>query len=203
VARFPDDFYCLKGIEWSPDNRHMHYTNSYGLIFSRLDLDAEAGAISNRIDFTDFVYITSPSGRSSNNLGGYESPGFLEMTISLAVWNKGCVPCFKPGGESIREVIASGVPFTTCSAWAGENPDILFCTSLKLSGGGGSNEKELRRFDVGSSGASAARPNTSLPDDIRGVVILLILRRRFTASVIIHLSKEIFPVVKEELGPFL
>ena len=112
------------------------------------------------------------------------------------------MPYFKPDGEPVREVIANGTPFTTCPAWAGENPDILFCTSTKVSGGGGSNEK-LRGFDVGSNGASAARPNTSLLDNISGVVVLLILRRRFTASVIIHFSKEIFPVVKEELGPFL
>lgn len=48
----------------------MHCNNSYGLITSRLDIGAEAGTISNRIDFVDFVSITSPSGSPSNNLGG-------------------------------------------------------------------------------------------------------------------------------------
>jgi len=99
-----------------------------------------------------------------------------EGNVWIALWNKGCVLCFEPDGELIREVRSNDAKFTTCPAWAGENLDILFCTSAKLWGTGGSNG---------------------------GKLWTLILWRWFAASVVVYLSKEIFSVIKEEFGSFL
>ena len=157
VTQFLSGIYCSNGIGWSPDNKHMFYNDSVGRITKRFDFDPEAGTISNGIDFADFREPEdSPFPKSARELperflGG--EPDELVMdtegNVWIALWDKGCVLCFKPDGELIREVKANDARYTTCPAWAGENLDILFCTSAKVWGAGGSNGGKLWRFDVG------------------------------------------------------
>lgn len=157
VTRFLDGVYCSNGIGWSPDNKYMYYNDSYGLLTRRFNFDVEAGTISNCIDFADFRGPgDSKSPRTARVLPerfvGGEPDGLVmdtEGNIWFALWNKGCVLCFKPNGELIREVRSNDAPYTTCPAWAGENLDVLFCTSAKLFGKGGSNGGKLWRFDAG------------------------------------------------------
>ena len=157
VTQVLDGIYCSNGIGWSTDNKYMYYNDSVGRITWRFDFDAEAGTISNRIDFADFRKPgDSASPRTAKELPerflGGEPDGLVMDTggdVWIALWDKGCVLCFKPDGELIREVRANDARFTTCPAWAGENLDILFCTSAMLWGKGGSNGGKLWGFDVG------------------------------------------------------
>jgi len=157
VTQLLDGAYCSNGIGWSPDNKYMYYNDSCGLLTRRFDFDAEAGTITNCIDFADFRKPgDSKSPRTAKELPdrflGGEPDGLVmdtEGNVWIALWNKGCVLCFEPDGELIREVRSNDAKFTTCPAWAGENLDILFCTSAKLWGTGGSNGGKLWRFDAG------------------------------------------------------
>lgn len=152
-----DGIYCSNGIGWSPDNKYMYYNDSCGLLTRRFDFDAESGTISNCIDFADFREPgDSKTPRTApellERLLGGEPDGLVMDTEGnnwIALWNKGCVLCFNPEGELIREVRSNDAKYMTCPAWGGENLDILFCTSARLSGEGGSNGGKLWRFDAG------------------------------------------------------
>lgn len=157
VTQMLDGIYCSNGIGWAPDNKYMYYNDSCGFLTRRFDFDAEAGTISNCTNFVDFKKPEdSKTPRAAQGLPemflGGEPDGLvmdMEGKIWIALWNKGCVLCFKPNGELIREVRSSDAKYMTCPAWGGENLDILFCTSAKLSGAGGSNGGKLWRFDAG------------------------------------------------------
>lgn len=157
ATKILDGIYCSNGIGWSPDNKWMYYNDSHGLLTRRFDFDAETGAISNSTDFADFrnpedskIPRTAP--KLPEDLLGGKPDGLVmdtEGDIWIAVWERGCVLCFKPTGELIREVRSNDAKYTTCPAWGGENLDILFCTSANRFGEGGSNGGKLWRFDAG------------------------------------------------------
>ena len=156
VTEFLSGIYCSSGIGWSPDNKYMYYNDSVGRITRRFDFDPEAGTISNGIDFADFREPDDlPPPRTAKELPerllGGEPHGLVmdtEGNVWTAIWDKGCVLCFKPDGELVREVRTNDARYTACPAWAGENLGILFCTSAKVWGAGGANGGKLWRFDA-------------------------------------------------------
>jgi len=196
VTEFLSGIYYSSGVGWSPDNKYMYYNNTVGRITRRFDFDPEAGTISNGVDFTDFREPDDlPSPRTTKELlerllGG-EPRGLVtdtEGNIWIALWDKGRVLCFKPDGELIREAKANDPPYLACPTWAGEDMDILFCTSARGWGRGGANGGKLWRLDVGKQWVSVVGRNTSLLDDHKGNCGCI-----NPAPVVVYFLKEVLP----------
>lgn len=147
ISQHETGIYCSNGLGWSADNKWMYFSDSYGGVVYKYAFDEEKGAISDRTVFLDFH-----SEIMSEKYRGGEPDGMVmdtEDNVWMALWGKACVLCFSPEGKLLREITANGVPYMTCTGWAGKNLDLLVCTSAHRNGLGGDDGGKLFLIDVG------------------------------------------------------
>jgi sugar lactone lactonase YvrE len=105
---------------FSPDGRHMYFADSPHRTILRFDLDADTGALSNRLEFARTPRGAFPDGSN------VDSDGHLWN----AQWGAGCVVRYAPDG-TISGRVELPVTQPTCVAFGGDALDLLFVTSAR------------------------------------------------------------------------
>lgn len=115
-------FTVANGMGWSPDNRHMYFTDSMRRTIYRYDFDLRSGEIANRqplitLDMND----GTPDGLTVDDEG----------CIWVAVWDAWRISRYSPQGKEIMR-IKMPVPRPTSCCFGGENLDTLYITSASV-----------------------------------------------------------------------
>jgi len=107
------------GLGWSPDNKHMYYTDSLQHKIFRYDFDTTTGGISNQIVFANIPESEGvPDGLTVD----------AEGCVWSAQWNGWRVTRYRPDG-SIDKVIKMPAQRPTSCMFGGKDLDILYVTS--------------------------------------------------------------------------
>jgi sugar lactone lactonase YvrE len=115
-------FTVANGLGWSPDNRHMYFTDTPRRTIYRYDFDLLAGTISNRQPFITLdANDGTPDGMTVDEAG----------CLWVAVWDAWRVSRFSPQGEELLR-IKMPVPRPTSCCFGGPNLDTLFVTSASV-----------------------------------------------------------------------
>lgn len=110
------------GMGWSPDNRHMYFTDSMRRTIYRYDFDLRLGEIANRQPFITL----DPNDGTPDGLT-VDADG----CIWVAVWDAWRVSRYSPEGKEIMR-IKMPVPRPTSCCFGGENLDTLYITSASV-----------------------------------------------------------------------
>jgi sugar lactone lactonase YvrE len=105
---------------FSPDGRHMYFADSPRRTILKFVLDADTGALSNRLAFARTPRGAFPDGSN------VDSDGHLWN----AQWGAGCVVRYAPDG-TVSGRVELPVTQPTCVAFGGEAFDLLFVTSAR------------------------------------------------------------------------
>lgn len=115
-------FTVANGLGWSPDNKHMYFTDSPRRTIYRYDFDLLAGTISNRQAFVTLeANDGTPDGMTVDEEG----------CLWVAVWDAWRVSRFSPKGEELLR-IKMPVPRPTSCCFGGPNLDTLYITSASV-----------------------------------------------------------------------
>ncbi|MEO7243257.1 MAG: SMP-30/gluconolactonase/LRE family protein [Variovorax sp.] len=115
-------FTVANGLGWSPDNRHMYFTDSARRTIYRYDFDLMAGSIANR---APFIVLDSADG-TPDGLTVDE-----EGCLWVAVWDAWRISRYSPEGRELLR-IRIPVPRPTSCCFGGPNLDALYITSASL-----------------------------------------------------------------------
>jgi sugar lactone lactonase YvrE/DNA-binding IclR family transcriptional regulator len=122
VTRMDRGFHVSNGLGWSPDDRHMYFTDSGAKRIYVYDFDVETGAIANRrvfVQLQDDVGI--PDGLA------VDAEGF----VWSAQWDGWCVTRYDPDGK-VDRVINLPVPRPTSCCFGGPDLTTLYITSARI-----------------------------------------------------------------------
>jgi L-arabinonolactonase len=122
VHRIIDGVGCSNGLAWSPDNRTMYFTDSYGHLVWAFDFDPASGEVDNRRVFIDLTAEDSIVDGAT-----VDSAGTYWLTVPF----KGKVQAYDHAGKLMR-TIAMPVDIPTCCEFGGVDLDILYITSATL-----------------------------------------------------------------------
>lgn len=115
-------FTVANGMGWSPDNRHMYFTDSNRRTIYAYDFDLRAGEIANRRPLITFDTTDgTPDGLTVDADG----------CIWVAVWDAWRISRFSPTGEEMQRIMMP-VPRPTSCCFGGENLDTLYVTSASV-----------------------------------------------------------------------
>ena len=115
-------FTVANGLGWSPDNKHMYFTDTPRRTIYRYDFDLLAGTVSNRQPFITLdANDGTPDGMTVDEAG----------CLWVAVWDAWRVSRFSPQGEELLR-IKMPVPRPTSCCFGGPNLDTLFVTSASV-----------------------------------------------------------------------
>lgn len=112
-------FTISNGIDWSPDNRWMYFTDTLSRTIFRYEFAASDGTIANR---KEFIRVPEQEGYPDGLC--VDSRGFLWS----AQWAGSRVVCYAPDGKPIDRLDLPAEHITSC-AFGGEKLDQLFITS--------------------------------------------------------------------------
>ncbi len=120
--RMDSGFTVANGLGWSPDDRHMYFTDSFRRTVYRYDFDLRAGTIHNRRPFI----VLGPNEGTPDGLTVDE-----QGCLWIAVWDAWCVVRFSPEGQEMQR-IRLPVPRPTSCCFGGSNLDTLYVTSAAV-----------------------------------------------------------------------
>jgi sugar lactone lactonase YvrE len=112
------------GLDWSPDNKTMYYTDSYQYTIYSFDYDSGSGAITNQQPFIQLPKTSAevvPDGLCVD----------AEGCIWSAQWNGWQVVRYTSSGEPILSVRVPAQRVTSC-CFGGEENDLLFITTARM-----------------------------------------------------------------------
>ncbi|MCW2951000.1 MAG: hypothetical protein JWQ48_170 [Conexibacter sp.] len=109
------------GLDWSPDERSMYYTDSATGRVDRFDFDAAGGTIANR---RPFVVIPADEGEPDGLT--VDAEGY----VWVAVWGAGAVRRYAPDG-TLNAEIRLPVRLVTSCAFGGDDLTDLYMTSAR------------------------------------------------------------------------
>ena len=115
-------FTVSNGLAWSPDDRHMYFTDSFRRTVYRYEFDLRSGQIANR----RALVVLGPGEGTPDGLT-VDEHGCLWM----AVWDAWCLVRFSPEGQEMQRVRLP-VPRPTSCCFGGSNLDTLFVTSASV-----------------------------------------------------------------------
>lgn len=113
-------FIVGNGLDWTPDNRKMFFTDSPAQTIYQYDFDKKTGAISNQTVFAN-VDRGLPDGLTVDSEGN----------VWGAHWNGHCVTCYSPNGEVLERLEMPCEKPTSC-AFGGEDLKTLMITSASF-----------------------------------------------------------------------
>ncbi len=123
VTRMEEGICCSNGLGWSPDSKTMYFTESFKHRIFAYDFDPATGAIENRR-----VFVQLPSHTAA-------FPDGLTVDAEGGVWSAqpmfGRLARYDPSGK-IERVIELPISRGTSAMFGGENLDILYVTSMRL-----------------------------------------------------------------------
>lgn len=115
-------FTVANGLGWSPDNKHMYFTDSFRRTVYVYDFDLRLGTVSNRRS----LITLAPTDGTPDGLT-VDEKGFLW----IAVWDAWRVSRYAPSGEEVMR-ISMPVPRPTSCCFGGSNLDTLYVTSASV-----------------------------------------------------------------------
>jgi len=122
AARMDDGFHISNGLGWSPDDRHMYFTDSGKRVIWVYDFNADQGTIDNRRLFAGPPEGGSvPDGLAVDAEGGVWSAGWDGWTITR----------YAPDGQ-VDRTIPLPVPRPTSVAFGGPDLRTLFITTARI-----------------------------------------------------------------------
>ncbi|HEY4203172.1 MAG TPA: SMP-30/gluconolactonase/LRE family protein [Devosiaceae bacterium] len=122
VHRMDGGFHVSNGIDFSPDNQRLYFTDTGKRRIYVYDFDLESGAIDNRRVFHEL-----PEGVGTPNGLTVDSQGF----VWSAQWDGWCVTRYDPDGQ-VERVINLPVPRPTSCIFGGPGLDTLYVTSARI-----------------------------------------------------------------------
>lgn len=111
------------GLGWSPDRKHMYYTDSYRRTIYVFDYDLESGSISNQNQF-----LVLP--KSNEDIVPDGLCVDAEGCIWSAHWNGWQVVKYDTTGKPLLQVKVPAQRVTSC-CFGGDKGDLLFITSAR------------------------------------------------------------------------
>lgn len=122
MHRMDTGFHVSNGIDFSPDNRRLYFTDTGKRRIYVYDFDLESGAIENRRIFAELAEGTgTPNGLT------VDAQGF----VWSAHWDGWCVTRYDPEGQ-VERVINLPVPRPTSLAFGGKGLTTLYVTSARI-----------------------------------------------------------------------
>jgi len=120
VQRRESGIIISNGLCWSPDSRHMYFSDSPLRTIYVYDFDARDGSIANRRVFAHTPEGAHPDGAT------VDAEGYLWS----AHWGAGQIVRYRPDGSVDRSLpVPASQP--TCVAFGGTDLDLLFVTSAR------------------------------------------------------------------------
>ncbi len=127
LKRLLEGIGCSNGLGFSPDRKHLYYTDSPKHEIYMFDYDEKTGAISNQR-----VFVTIPEGQGAPDGLTVDAEGY----VWSALWDGWCVVRFTPDGtEDLR--IAFPTKKTSSLAFGGRDLNEIYVTTA-----GGDNKTE-------------------------------------------------------------
>ncbi len=115
-------FTVANGLGWSPDDRHMYFTDSFRRTVYRYDFDLRAGTVGRRQPFIVLgPHEGTPDGLTVDEQG----------CLWIAVWDAWCVVRFSPEGQEMQR-FRLPVPRPTSCCFGGSMLDTLYVTSAAV-----------------------------------------------------------------------
>lgn len=112
-------FTISNGIDWSPDDRWMYFTDTLSRTIFRYEFNAAEGTLANR---QEFIRVPDQEGYPDGLC--VDSEGFLWS----AQWAGSRVVRYTPDGEPVQQIDLPAAHITSC-AFGGETLNDLFITS--------------------------------------------------------------------------
>lgn len=138
-----DELWVSNGLDWTSDNRHMYFIDSFGGSVDVFDYEASTGAIANRRPLIDVPKSWGTPDGMTLDAEGY---------LWVAFWGASCVRRFDPDGRLDREITLPVTQVTSC-AFGGPDLRDLYITS----GARGLDAEALER-EPHAGGLFRARP---------------------------------------------
>jgi sugar lactone lactonase YvrE/DNA-binding IclR family transcriptional regulator len=121
-ARMESGVTVANGIGWSPDNRHMYFTDSFRRTIYQYEFDLDAGTLSHRRP----LIVLGPEEGTPDGLT-VDQDGCLWV----ALWDAWSVVRFSPQGQEVMRVRLP-VPRPTSCCFGGPQLDTLYVTSASV-----------------------------------------------------------------------
>jgi sugar lactone lactonase YvrE/DNA-binding IclR family transcriptional regulator len=148
--RMDGGFHVSNGIDFSPDNRRLYFTDTGKRRIYVYDFDLGSGAIENRRVFHEL-----PEGVGTPNGLTVDSEGF----VWSAQWDGWCVTRYDPDG-AVERVINLPVPRPTSCIFGGPRLETLYVTSARIR----LSAQQLREAPLSGSVFAVAAGVAGLPE---------------------------------------
>ncbi|HQZ13573.1 MAG TPA: SMP-30/gluconolactonase/LRE family protein [Devosia sp.] len=122
IHRMDTGFHVSNGLDFSPDNRRLYFTDTGKRRIYVYDFDLESGEIDNRRVFHEL-----PEGIGTPNGLTVDSEGY----VWSAQWDGWCVTRYDPDGE-VERVVNLPVPRPTSCVFGGPDLTTLLVTSARI-----------------------------------------------------------------------
>jgi sugar lactone lactonase YvrE/DNA-binding IclR family transcriptional regulator len=122
IHRMDTGFHVSNGLDFSPDNRRLYFTDTGKRRIYVYDFDLDSGTVSDRRVFHEL-----PEGVGTPNGLTVDSEGF----VWSAQWDGWCVTRYDPDGE-VERVINLPVPRPTSCVFGGSDLTTLLVTSARI-----------------------------------------------------------------------
>lgn len=122
LERVLDAVTLSNGLGWSPDGGTMYYVDSMTYRVDRFDFDLSTGAVSDRQPFVAIERGAGiPDGLAVDHEGG----------IWVALWGRGALRRYSPGGE-LERVLAVPTDNVTACCFGGDDGRSLYITTASV-----------------------------------------------------------------------
>lgn len=121
-SRMDTGLTVANGMGWSPDNRHMYFTDSFRRTIYQYDFDLDEGSIRHRRP----LVVLGPDEGTPDGLT-VDQDGFLWV----AVWDAWSIVRYNPQGREVMRVKLP-VPRPTSCCFGGTQLDTLYVTSASV-----------------------------------------------------------------------